>query len=60
MTKIQSAVSKHPGVEKAQVLFNASKVKVDFDDSQTTADELAEVITKLGYTVEHIKVKAEA
>ncbi|KRN24948.1 hypothetical protein FD14_GL000416 [Secundilactobacillus similis DSM 23365 = JCM 2765] len=57
MTKIESAVSHTAGVEKVQVLFNASKVKADFDDSQVSADELAQVVDKLGYEVKKIKVK---
>ncbi len=51
VNKIESVVSKKPGVESAQVLFNSNKVKVAFDESRITADEIAESITKLGYPV---------
>lgn len=60
MTKIQSAVSKHPGTERVQVRFNASKIKIDFNERQTTADQLVEVVSKLGYTVKSVKIKTEA
>ncbi|WP_137626145.1 heavy-metal-associated domain-containing protein [Lactiplantibacillus pingfangensis] len=59
MTKIQKALEKQPGVQTVKVLFNASKVKVDFDDAATTAETLAGVVTELGYAVKQIKVKAE-
>ncbi|MFD0896879.1 heavy-metal-associated domain-containing protein [Loigolactobacillus binensis] len=58
MQKIENAVKNHAGVEKVKVLFNAGKVKADFNDEQTSAEDLAAVVTKLGYTVEKIKVKA--
>jgi copper chaperone len=49
--KIESALGRTPGVESARVLFNASKVKAEFDASQTGVDELKHVIVKLGYPV---------
>jgi copper chaperone CopZ len=58
MQKIENAVKNHTGVENVKVLFNASKVKADFNDEQTSAEALADVVTKLGYTVEKVKVKA--
>lgn len=57
MTKIQKAVENQAGVSNVKVLFNASKVRADFDPSQTSADELAKVITDLGYEVLKAKVK---
>ncbi|MFC6200592.1 heavy-metal-associated domain-containing protein [Lactiplantibacillus nangangensis] len=59
MTKIQKALEKQPGVQAVKVLFNASKVKVSFDETATTAETLADVVTELGYTVKQLKVKAE-
>lgn len=59
MTKIQKALEKQPGVQAVKVLFNASKVKVSFDETVTTAETLADVVTELGYTVKQLKVKAE-
>ncbi|WP_010621210.1 heavy-metal-associated domain-containing protein [Paucilactobacillus suebicus] len=57
MTKIEKAVSGQPSVENVKVLFNAGKVKADFDDSTVSADQLATVVTKLGYEVKNVKVK---
>ncbi|WP_203650273.1 heavy-metal-associated domain-containing protein [Secundilactobacillus yichangensis] len=59
MTKIESALAHQPGVEKVKVLFNASKAKADFDDSKVSAEELGQVVDKLGYEVKKIKVKDE-
>ncbi|WP_018664203.1 heavy-metal-associated domain-containing protein [Heyndrickxia acidiproducens] len=55
MKKIQSTLDKVDGVEKAKVLFNASKAKVDFDEMKVSADELKETIEKLGYEVKTVK-----
>lgn len=57
MTKIKGALSRQAGVDDVKVLFNASKIKAEFDDSQTSADDLANVVTDLGYTVKSAKVK---
>ena len=54
--KIEGAVTKMDGVETAKVLFNSSKVKVDFNDAQISGDEISEVIQKLGYGVQTVKV----
>ena len=53
--KIETALSKVDGVEDVKVLFNASKTKVDFDDTIVTANQLQETVEKLGYEV--LKVK---
>jgi len=57
MTKIEKAVANQTGVDKVKVLFNASKVKADFDEDVTSADQLSDVVTGLGYEVESMKVK---
>ena len=49
--KIETALQKAPGVLSATVLYNASKAKVEFDESQTSLESLKEVITSLGYVV---------
>lgn len=54
--KIEAAVSKIEGVETVKVLFNSSKVKAEFDEKMTSADAISEIIQKLGYSVQHIKV----
>ena len=51
VNKIESVVSRKPGVESAQVMFNSNKVKVAFDETRVSADDIAESITKLGYPV---------
>jgi len=54
--KIESAISKIQGVSSVKVLFNSSKVKAEFDDSQINADRIRETITNLGYEVLSYKV----
>ena len=49
--KIETALKKAPGVTDALVLYNASKAKVEFDESRITLDQLKEIITGLGYVV---------
>jgi len=54
--KIESAVTKLDGVQTAKVLFNSSKVKADFDETKTSGDAISQVIEKLGYGVQTVKV----
>ena len=49
--KIETALQKVPGVTSASVLYNASKAKVEFDETKTSTEELIQVITGLGYVV---------
>lgn len=49
--KIETAVKKMPGVNDVQVLFNASKVKVNFDEDLGDGKEIRKTIEKLGYGV---------
>ncbi|MFD1432132.1 heavy-metal-associated domain-containing protein [Lacticaseibacillus yichunensis] len=56
LTKIETAVKNQPGVETVKVLFNAGKVKAQFDDSQIAADQLTQVVSDLGYEVKSSKV----
>ena len=49
--KIETALQKIPGVTSAAVLYNASKAKVEFDESKTSLEEMEKVITALGYIV---------
>ncbi|AYM02014.1 heavy-metal-associated domain-containing protein [Levilactobacillus yiduensis] len=58
MTKIEGALSKKAGVKNVKVLFNASKVKAEFDDQTVSAEDLATTVTDLGYAVQSSKVKA--
>lgn len=49
--KIETALKKVDGVTNASVLYNASKAKVEFDETKTSVDALTKVITGLGYVV---------
>lgn len=51
--KIEGAVKSLEGINRdsVSVLFNSSKVKVDFDETKVSVDQIGEVITKLGYEV---------
>lgn len=49
--KIEGTVKKIKGVKEVEVLFNASKVKVDFDESVISGDHIRSTIEKLGYDV---------
>jgi len=53
LQKIEAAVKGVEGVDQAtvKVLFNSSKVKLDFDDEKVSVDQIAEAITKVGYEV---------
>ncbi|PIC79349.1 heavy metal-binding protein [Sporosarcina sp. P18a] len=54
--KIEGALSRAKGVQQVKVLFHSSKVRVEFDESIVEADELQELISKLGYPVLNKKV----
>ena len=49
--KIETALKNAPGVQSASVLYNASKAKVEFDETETSLEELVKVIEGLGYVV---------
>ena len=59
MQKIESATKALQGVQKesVKVLFNSSKVKLNYDDSAITAEAIAQAITTLGYEVKKSQVK---
>nr|WP_187350993.1 cation transporter [Capillibacterium thermochitinicola] len=56
--KIEKAVKALAGVEKesVSVLFNASKVKLNFDEEKVSIDEIEKAITALGYEVKKTQV----
>ena len=60
LQKIDNAVKGVDGVEKdsVKVMFNASKVKVNFDESVTPIENIENAIENLGYPVTKSKVKA--
>ena len=49
--KIETALKNANGVKEASVLYNASKAKVEFDETQTDLDTIKKIITDLGYIV---------
>ncbi|MGX7108488.1 heavy-metal-associated domain-containing protein [Facklamia miroungae] len=59
LTKIETAVKTSDGVDEdsVKVYFNASKVKLAFDDSKTSIDKIKEKIEAMGYTVDKVKIK---
>lgn len=57
MQKIENAVSQQPGVSDTKVLFNASKIKANFDSDEVSPEQLSAVVEKLGYEVQSTKVK---
>ena len=57
--KIDNAVKGLDGVEKdsVSVLFNSSKVKLNFDDEKISIDKIKSAITVLGYEVKKSQVR---
>ena len=60
MQKIENAVKGLNGINKEslKVLFNSSKVKVDFDSETFAIGEIEKTIEDLGYPVIKSKVKS--
>ena len=58
--KIEGAMKKLEGVDQdtVKVMFNASRVKANFDDEKVSIEEIEKAITTLGYGIEKSKVKA--
>jgi copper chaperone len=61
MQKIDNAVKALDGVEKdsVKVMFNASKVKLDFDEEKVSIENIEKAITSMGYEVIKSQVKAK-
>ncbi len=59
MQKIEGAVKGVDGVEKdsVKVLFNASKVKLDFNSETVGIEKIEKAIEDMGYPVLKTKVK---
>lgn len=60
LQKIESAVKRLDGVEKdsVKVMFNSSKVKMDFHGDSVTIESIEKAIEDLGYPVIKSKVKS--
>jgi copper chaperone len=54
--KIETTLNKTAGVESVTVLFNSSKVKVQFNDAQIEPNQIEATIKNLGYEVLAMKV----
>lgn len=59
MQKIEAATKSVNGVDpqSVKVLFNASKVKLQFDDQKTTIDTISKAIQDIGYQVLKTRIK---
>jgi len=59
MQKIEGAIRSLDGIQEdtIKVLFNSSKVKLNFDEDKVSVDEIENAITKMGYEVIKTKVK---
>jgi copper chaperone CopZ len=49
--KIETAVKQMEGVKNVEVMFNASKVKVNFDESLGDGKEVKKTIERLGFGI---------
>ncbi len=60
LQKIEGAVKGLDGVahDTVKVLFNSSKVKLDFDETKISLDQITDAINKVGYEVEKSSAKA--
>lgn len=60
LQKIENGVGKLNGVDKEslKVMFNASRVKVDFDGDLVSIGDIEKSIQDLGYEVKKSRVKA--
>ncbi|HZK33989.1 MAG TPA: heavy-metal-associated domain-containing protein [Bacillota bacterium] len=56
--KIENAVKSLDGVvpDSVKVMFNSSKVKLDFDEGKVTDKDIEKAITKMGYDVLKLRV----
>ena len=59
LQKIDKAVKSLDGVDKesVKVMFNSSKVKLDFDGDKVSINNIENAITSLGYEVKKSQVK---
>ena len=57
--KVDGAVKKLEGVDKdtIEVLFNSSRVRLDFDEEKVSIEEIEDAIRKVGYEVQKSRVK---
>ncbi|HIZ71123.1 MAG TPA: cation transporter [Candidatus Atopostipes pullistercoris] len=60
LQKIEGAVKELNGIDKdsLKVMFNASRVKVEFNENEISIEEIEKAITDMGYEVKKSRVKA--
>ena len=60
LLKIENAVKSLDGIDQdsLNVLFNSSKVKVNFDDEKVSIEDIEKAIDQLGYEVKKTTVRA--
>ncbi|WP_312949386.1 heavy-metal-associated domain-containing protein [Streptococcus parasuis] len=60
MQKIENGIKSLDGVDKKsiKVLFNSSKVRVEYDEEKVSIKDIENAIDKLGYEVIKSQVKA--
>ena len=60
LQKIEGAVRGLKGIdpESLKVMFNASRVKVDFNEDELSIEEIERAITDMGYEVKKSRVKS--
>jgi len=51
INKIEGMLKKTKGIEKSEVLFNSSRVRVSFEESTIESEEIKKKINQLGYKV---------
>lgn len=58
--KIENALKKTNGIEKdsIEVLFNSSRVRVNFDSASVSIEEIEQAIETMGYPIIRSKVNA--
>lgn len=59
LQKIEGALKKVDGIDQdtVKIMFNASRVRLEFDEDKTSIKEIEDSIQKLGYDVIKSKVK---
>src|SRR5699024_6439337 len=60
LQKIEGAVKELNGIDKdsLKVMFNASRVKVEFNENEISIEEIEKAITDMGYEVKKSRVRA--
>lgn len=53
--KIEGAIKRMDGIEKIEVLFNSSRVRVSFDETVQNVDEIKNTIQTVGFDVLSVK-----